>query len=226
MVKSKFKYKHIYNLFFSILFVAVFFAAFCFSCIMAWEMLEIKIKDGFLIPSTLILLSSLLFVVAIKELNSTFIKIKVDCNSICISTPSTFFNPTVYYINDFNGFYLTEESISLMGSKSRNYKFKVAWLSRDDTLMVRIPDFYRNFDKILNATNLKYKRKIESKEYKPGTVLSFCDELFETRFKSMTQAGLDEHQKEHKIVMEEKDAQKKEPQKTYNWNFNNNNDTI
>ncbi len=113
-----------------------------------------------------------------------------------------------------------------MGSKSRNYKFKVAWLSRDDTLMVRIPDFYRNFDKILNATNLKYKRKIESKEYKPGTVLSFCDELFETRFKSMTQAGLDEHQKEHKIVMEEKDAQKKEPQKTYNWNFNNNNDTI
>ena len=226
MVKSKFKYKHIYNLFFSILFVAVFFAAFCFSCIMAWEMLEIKIKDGFWITLTLILLSSLLFVVAIKELNSIFIKIKVDCNNICISTPSTFFNPTVYDINDFNGFYLTEESISLVGSKSRNYKFKVAWLSRDDTLMVKIPDFYRNFDKILAATNLIYKRQIESKEYKPGTVLSFCDELFETRFKSMTQAGLKEHQKEHKIVMEEKDAQKKEPQKTYNWNFNNNNDTI
>lgn len=162
----------------------------------------------------------------IRKLTKLFIKVKVEYGSISIFTLLSPFKPVVYNLDDYNGYFLTEESIEMGGRSHYDYKFKVAWLSRDDTLLVRIPDFYRNFDKILIATNLKYKGQIEPQEYKPDTVLSFCDELFETRFKSMTQAGLEEHQKEHKIVMEEKDAQKKEPQKTYNWNFNNNNDTI
>lgn len=172
----------------------------------------------------LMLVSILLL--CIRKLTKLFIKVKVEYGSISIFTLLSPFKPIVYNLDDYDGFFLTEESIEMGGRSHYDYKFKVAWLSRDDTPMVRIPDFYRNFDKILAATNLIYKRQIDPKKYKPGTVLSFCDELFETRFKSMTQAGLEEHQKEHKIVMEEKDAQKKEPQKTYNWNFNNNNDTI
>lgn len=123
-----------------------------------------------------LIIVSLLILFA-KKLIKLFIKVKVEYDSIYIFTLLSPFKPIIYSIDDYNGYFLTEESIKMGGRQNYDYTFKVAWLSCDNTLMVRIPDFYRNFNEILAATNLKYKRQIEPKEYKSDDILSFDDGL-------------------------------------------------
>ena len=235
MVKSKFKFKYLPYVWGTYIIICMISAI----CLFLSFALLSAILDGEHFDRNIITLAGFIiffiFMIAVTIKSSALFirRVKIDDGDITLYNILTPFNPPVYSLNEFTGYFLTQET-HYIGRYRTKIEFDVAWLSIENVLIAKVPNLYRNFNDIMAATNLEYKRQLPSAINEPFTNIKEdkqeqFNQLLQSvkKEKSASQANL----KENELCIKKDKTptvytEKEEAPKTYNWNFNNNNDTI
>lgn len=94
-----------------------------------------------------------------------FEKVNVYPDRIVISR---LLNSEEHYLCNFDGYYMTHE---IHGYGHNRLSFDAAWLSKGNMLLLKISDFYSNFQEILDATTLSNKGELPIGKYKRSRIV-------------------------------------------------------